>query len=155
MRGSSGWVRQATSPRGALARSPALFLGSSALKLIVKLSGCPCSPLLLQTTLGALVSHSALALERPWPRVLRPLCNLGILGPDLPPRLLALGASTRPMELEVAPTPRPWQFPVSDRGIWDTVVADCSLAQVAHLSGLAVGLNWVKAKLNTKALCAN
>ena len=62
-----------------LACSPALF-GSSALRLIVKLSGCPYSPLLLRTTLGArvpLCSHRRPTLERPRPRVQGLLC-LGI-----------------------------------------------------------------------------
>lgn len=62
-------------------------------------------------------------------------------------------ASPGTVGLEVASTPRPW-FPVSYR-LRDPAAADCSQAQVAHLSGLAVRLNWVKAKLNTEAFCAN
>lgn len=49
----------------------------------------------------------------------------------------------------VASTPGPW-FPVSNRRTRDPAAADCSQAQVALLSGLAVRLNWVKAKLNTR-----
>lgn len=165
--GSSRWgrvvpqdgVRRASALPTTLAYTlphPAVFLGSSALRLIVKLSGClddPHSHPSLQNTLGALRSHRLPALEWPQPSVCCTQNTQEYLALTFPGER-APRASPRTMGLDVASTPRPW-FPQSNRRTQDPAAADCSQAQVAHLSGLAVRLNWVKAKLNTEAFCAN